>query len=41
MAAISKLPEMRRQFRALQRQFDELRQELGRPSAPQTGDIAA
>jgi UDP-3-O-[3-hydroxymyristoyl] glucosamine N-acyltransferase len=25
MAAVAKLPEMRRQFRALQRQFDEMR----------------
>ena len=41
MAAISKLPEMRRQFRAMQRQFEELREELGRPGPPQSGDMAA
>ena len=27
MAAVAKLPEMRRQFRAMQRQFEELRGE--------------
>jgi UDP-3-O-[3-hydroxymyristoyl] glucosamine N-acyltransferase len=31
MAAISKLPEMRRQFRALQRQFNELLEKMGQP----------
>jgi UDP-3-O-[3-hydroxymyristoyl] glucosamine N-acyltransferase len=41
MAAVSKLPEMRRQFRAMQRQFEELREELGRSGPPQAGDLAA
>jgi UDP-3-O-[3-hydroxymyristoyl] glucosamine N-acyltransferase len=41
MAAVSKLPEMRRQFRAMQRQFDEMREELTRLNPPQAGDIAA
>jgi UDP-3-O-[3-hydroxymyristoyl] glucosamine N-acyltransferase len=33
MAAISKLPEMRRQFRALQRQFNELLKKIGETPA--------
>jgi len=41
MAALSKLPEMRRQFRVLQRQFEEFRDEQGRLQSPQAGDRAA
>jgi hypothetical protein len=38
MAAVAKLPEMRRQFRVLQRQFEELR---GEPrQGAETGDSA-
>lgn len=41
MAALAKLPEMRRQFRALQRQFEEFRDEQTRLHPPQSGDKAA
>jgi UDP-3-O-[3-hydroxymyristoyl] glucosamine N-acyltransferase len=41
MAAVAKLPEMRRQFRALQRQFDELRGESDLHRVPRTEDKAA
>jgi UDP-3-O-[3-hydroxymyristoyl] glucosamine N-acyltransferase len=42
MAAMSKLPEMRRQFRALQRQFNELLLKMGEtPVAVETDDQAA
>ena len=37
----TKLPEMRRQFRALQRQLDELRGESDSRRAPRTEDKAA
>lgn len=40
MAAITRLPEMRRQFRILQRQFEELRHELS-PAAAEPIDKAA
>jgi UDP-3-O-[3-hydroxymyristoyl] glucosamine N-acyltransferase len=41
MAAVAKLPEMRRQFRIMQRQLDELRAELGRDVSSSTSDKAA
>jgi UDP-3-O-[3-hydroxymyristoyl] glucosamine N-acyltransferase len=41
IAAVSKLPEMRRQFRILQRQLEELRAELNLAKPEQTTDKAA
>jgi UDP-3-O-[3-hydroxymyristoyl] glucosamine N-acyltransferase len=41
MAAVAKLPEMRRQFRIMQRQLEELRTELGRGEPGQATDKAA
>ena len=41
MAAVAKLPEMRRQFRIMQRQLEELRAELGHGGPGQSTDKAA
>lgn len=41
MAAVAKLPEMRRQFRILQRQLEELRAEMGAAKPDASADKAA
>jgi UDP-3-O-[3-hydroxymyristoyl] glucosamine N-acyltransferase len=41
MAAVSKLPEMRRQFRIMQRQLEEMRTELDAAKAGRASDKAA